>query len=75
MIVDDEPINIKVTQKYLKLAGYQHIIGVTDPRTVLSRIAAGTARRRAPGHHDARGQRPGNPGADPRRSGNGPICP
>ena len=40
MIVDDEPINIKVAQKYLKLAGYQHIIGVTDSRTVLSRIAA-----------------------------------
>ena len=39
MIVDDEPINIKVTQKYLKLAGYQHIIGVTDSRTVLSRIS------------------------------------
>ena len=39
MIVDDEPINIKVAQKYLKLAGYQHIIGVTDPRTVLSRIS------------------------------------
>ncbi len=40
MIVDDEPINIKVAQKYLKLAGYQNIIGVTDSRTVLSRIAA-----------------------------------
>ena len=39
MIVDDEPINIKVVQKYLKLAGYQHIIGVTDSRTVLGRIA------------------------------------
>ncbi|MEI8372292.1 MAG: diguanylate cyclase [Planctomycetota bacterium] len=39
MIVDDEPINIKVVQKYLKLAGYQHIVGVTDPRTVLSRIS------------------------------------
>ena len=39
MIVDDEPINIKVTRKYLELAGYQHIIGVTDSRTVLSRIA------------------------------------
>ena len=39
MIVDDEPINIKVAQKYLKLAGYQHVFGVTDPRTVMSRIA------------------------------------
>ena len=39
MIVDDEPINIKVAQKYLSLAGYRNIIGVTDSRTVLSRIA------------------------------------
>ena len=39
MIVDDEPINIKVAQKYLNLAGYQNIIGVSDSRTVLSRIS------------------------------------
>ena len=39
MIVDDEPINIKVVQKYLKLAGYQHVIGVTDPYAVLGGIA------------------------------------
>ncbi|MGO9112467.1 MAG: diguanylate cyclase [Thermoguttaceae bacterium] len=39
MIVDDEPINVKVAQKYLKLAGYEHIIGVTDSRTALSRIS------------------------------------
>ena len=39
MIVDDEPINIQVTQEYLKLAGYQNIIGVSDSRTVLSRIS------------------------------------
>ena len=39
MIVDDEPINIKVTQEYLKIAGYENIIGVSDSRTVLSRIS------------------------------------
>ncbi len=39
MIVDDEPINIKVVQKYLKLAGYQHITGVSDPYAVLGGIA------------------------------------
>jgi len=39
MIVDDEPINIKLAQKYLKVAGYQHVIGITDSRTVMSRIA------------------------------------
>ena len=39
MIVDDEPINIKVVQKYLKLAGYQHVIGVNDPYAVLGGIA------------------------------------
>jgi diguanylate cyclase (GGDEF)-like protein len=39
MIVDDEPINVKVAQKYLKLAGYQHVIGITDSRTVIRRIS------------------------------------
>src|SRR5208283_5599736 len=39
MIIDDEPINIKVAQKYLKLAGYQHVIGVSDSRTALNRIS------------------------------------
>ena len=39
MVVDDEPINIKVAKKYLHLAGYQNIIGVSDSRTVLSRIS------------------------------------
>ena len=35
MIVDDEPVNIKVVQKHLKLAGYQHFVTSTDPRPVL----------------------------------------
>lgn len=39
MIVDDEPINVKAAQKYLSLAGFRNIIGVTDARTVLNRIA------------------------------------
>ena len=39
MIVDDEPINIKVAQKYLTLAGYRHIVGVSDSRTVMAPIA------------------------------------
>lgn len=39
MIVDDEPINIKTAQKYLTLAGFHNIIGVTDSTTVLSRMA------------------------------------
>ena len=30
MIIDDEPINIKVTQEYLKLAGYKRFITSTD---------------------------------------------
>jgi len=39
MIVDDEPINVKVAKKYLELAGYQHVIGITDSRTVMRRIS------------------------------------
>ena len=38
IIVDDEPINIKLVKKHLQLAGYHDLIGVTDPRTVLGRI-------------------------------------
>ena len=38
MIVDDESINIKLAHKYLKLAGYQHIVGESDSRAVLGRI-------------------------------------
>ncbi len=32
MIVDDEPVNVKVVQKYLKLAGYRHFVTSTDPQ-------------------------------------------
>jgi putative two-component system response regulator len=39
MIVDDEPVNIKVVQKHLKMAGYQHFITSTDPRPVLEMIS------------------------------------
>ena len=39
MIVDDEPVNVKVVQKYLKLAGYQHFMTSTDPRPVMEMIS------------------------------------
>ena len=39
MIVDDEPVNVKVVQKHLKLAGYQHFVTSTDPRPVMEMIA------------------------------------
>ena len=39
MIVDDEPVNVKVVQKYLKLAGYQHFTTSTDPRPVVEMVA------------------------------------
>ena len=39
MIVDDEPVNVKVVQKHLKLAGYQHFVTSTDPRPVVEMIA------------------------------------
>lgn len=40
MIVDDEPINIKVVQKHLKLAGYQNFVTCSDPREALETIIA-----------------------------------
>ena len=30
MIVDDEPLNIKVARKYLQGAGYEHFITTSD---------------------------------------------
>jgi putative two-component system response regulator len=38
MIVDDEPINIKVVRKYLQEAGYKNFSVVTDPTTVMTSI-------------------------------------
>ena len=38
MIVDDEPVNVKVVQKHLKMAGYQYFITSTDPRPVVDMI-------------------------------------
>jgi putative two-component system response regulator len=40
MIVDDEPVNVKVAQKHLKLAGYQHFATTTDPRPVMEMVAS-----------------------------------
>lgn len=40
MIVDDEPINIKVAQKYLKLAGYTRFVTTSDPLTVMEQLVA-----------------------------------
>jgi putative two-component system response regulator len=39
MIVDDEPVNIKIAQKYLKLAGYQRFVFYTDPRMALESVS------------------------------------
>lgn len=38
MIVDDEPINIKVAQKYLRQAGYERFITTQDSRQALEMI-------------------------------------
>src|SRR4051794_22257944 len=35
MIVDDEPVNVKVVRKYLQIAGYTHFVTVTDATTAL----------------------------------------
>lgn len=31
-VVDDQPINIKIIQKYLRMVGYERFIGITDSR-------------------------------------------
>ncbi|MEM7315364.1 MAG: HD domain-containing phosphohydrolase [Planctomycetota bacterium] len=38
MIVDDEPINIKVTRKYLQSAGYTNFLTSTDATTVVEDV-------------------------------------
>lgn len=38
MIVDDEPINIKVVQKYLQGHGYTNFCTITDSTTVVERV-------------------------------------
>jgi len=40
MVVDDEPINIKVVQKYLKIAGYENFISTTDSTNALDTVAS-----------------------------------
>ena len=36
MIVDDEPINVKVARKYLKLEGYEQFVTTTDSREAVA---------------------------------------
>ena len=38
MVVDDEPLNIRVVQKYLRQFGYQQVYGITDPAQVVDSI-------------------------------------
>jgi putative two-component system response regulator len=38
MIVDDEPINVKVARKYLKLEGYEHFVTTTDSREAVAMV-------------------------------------
>lgn len=39
LIIDDEPINVKVCQKYLNELGYKRCIGLTDATRAISQIA------------------------------------
>ena len=38
MIVDDEILNIKAVQKYLKMEGFEHFISTTDPGEAVARV-------------------------------------
>ncbi|HEX3726158.1 MAG TPA: HD domain-containing phosphohydrolase [Pirellulales bacterium] len=39
MIVDDEPVNLKVAAKYLQVEGVQNILCTTEPRDVIALVA------------------------------------
>ena len=38
LIIDDEPINVRVCQKYLQELGYRHTSGLSDPSRAISQI-------------------------------------
>jgi putative two-component system response regulator len=38
LIIDDEPINVKVARKYLKLEGYEHFVTTTDSREAVALV-------------------------------------
>jgi putative two-component system response regulator len=38
LIVDDEPINVKIVRKYLNLEGYHNVIATSEPREVLELV-------------------------------------
>lgn len=38
MIVDDEPINVKLVRKYLTLEGYQRLVSTTDPQQAVPMV-------------------------------------
>ncbi|MGH6628260.1 MAG: response regulator, partial [Burkholderiales bacterium] len=40
MIVDDEPVNIEVTQVYLEEAGYWKFVSTSDPLKALGLLAS-----------------------------------
>lgn len=39
LIVDDEPANARLLEQMLALDGYRNVVGITDPRETLTRIA------------------------------------
>ena len=74
MIVDDEPINVKVARKYLSLEGYANFVTTTDSREAVALVNDEAARRAAAGHHDAARQRPGHSGGSCGPTALGCIC-
>ena len=65
MIVDDEPINVKVAQKYLALVGYEQFVTTTDPTEALALILAEMPDVILLDVDDAGAGRAGNPAAGP----------
>ncbi len=39
LIVDDEPANVRLLEQMLALDGYRNVVGITDARETLSRVA------------------------------------
>lgn len=40
LIVDDQPVNVRLLEKILAGAGFEHVIGVTDSREAVDRVVA-----------------------------------
>ena len=53
LIVDDEPVNIKVARRYLQMVGYQNFVTVTESPRAMEVIRTTLHQEGAPAHPGA----------------------